>query len=150
MTPDAKSQLEAAVTALLAQWPYVPLAEVRRELPRRELRIPAATLRTYLHGLARAARPPMFRSYRSGWERNPRPRAMPWAGMGRTVGAANPECHLLARELEPNQRIPPKKNRRDWWIGGALISESLLACMVMPASQDASLFPPLHRRNFHP
>ena len=67
MTPDAKSQLEAAVTALLARWPYVPLAELRRDLARRELRISPATLRTYLHGLARAARiHPAGRGWYSG------------------------------------------------------------------------------------
>jgi hypothetical protein len=67
VTPDAKSQLEAAVTALLARWPYVPLAEVRRELARRELRISPATLRTYLHGLAWSARiHPAGRGWYSG------------------------------------------------------------------------------------
>ncbi len=67
MTPDAKYQIEAAITALLARWPYVPLAELRRELARRDVRIAPATLRTYLHGLVRATRiHPAGRGWYSG------------------------------------------------------------------------------------
>ena len=54
MTHDAKSQLEALVTSLLARSPYVPLTEVRREIVRVGLDLSPATLRTYLHGMARA------------------------------------------------------------------------------------------------
>ena len=64
MTPNAKSQLEAAVTTLLARWPYVPLPEVRRELARRDVRISPATLRTYLHLLERSGR---IHSAGRGW-----------------------------------------------------------------------------------
>jgi hypothetical protein len=34
-----------------------------------------------------ARRHRMDRPFRAQWERNPKPRALPWAGMGRTVGA---------------------------------------------------------------
>ena len=34
-------------------------------------------------------RRPMARPFRAQWKRNPNPRAMPWAGMDRTVGAEN-------------------------------------------------------------
>jgi hypothetical protein len=42
-----------------------------------------------------ARRRPMCRPFRAQWNRNPQPRAMPWAGMVRTVGAENPERDLL-------------------------------------------------------
>ena len=45
-----------------------------------------------------ATHPPrlnMARPFRAQWERNPKPRALPWAGMGRTVGAEETQRDLL-------------------------------------------------------
>ncbi len=39
---------------------------------------------------------PMDRPYRASFSVWHKPRAMPWAGIGRTVGAGNPERDLLA------------------------------------------------------
>ena len=38
-------------------------------------------------GATHLPRPEMARPFRAQWEWNPEPRAMPWAGMGRTLGA---------------------------------------------------------------
>jgi hypothetical protein len=58
-------------------------------------------------------RRPMARPFRAQWKRNPKPRAVPWAGMGRTVGAGKPERdlpfhdtvapHLAAYALEASE-----------------------------------------------
>ena len=40
-------------------------------------------------------RRPMAHPFRTRWERNPKPRALPWAGMGRTVGTEETEHDLL-------------------------------------------------------
>ena len=38
-------------------------------------------------GATQPHRPNMDRPFRAQWKRNPKPRALPWAGIGRTVGA---------------------------------------------------------------
>jgi hypothetical protein len=53
LSRDAKSRLEASVATLLMRSPYVSLAEVRSQVGRMGLEISPATLRTYLHGMAR-------------------------------------------------------------------------------------------------
>ena len=46
-------------------------------------------------GAPQPVRRPMDRPFRALWERNQKPRAMPWAGMLRTVGAEEAERDLL-------------------------------------------------------
>ncbi len=46
-------------------------------------------------GATQPPRPNMARPFRAEWKRNPKPRALPWAGMVRTVGAGKPERDLL-------------------------------------------------------
>ena len=55
-------------------------------------------------------RRPMTRPFRAQWERNPKPRAMPWAGMGRTVGAEETERDLLFHDTVAPHRAayPPE------------------------------------------
>ena len=49
-------------------------------------------------------RRPMTRPFRAQWARNPKPRAMPWAGMGRTVGAEDSERDLLFHDTAAPHR----------------------------------------------
>ena len=50
-------------------------------------------------------RHPMNRPYRAQWEWNPKPRALPWAGICRTVGAENLGADSSAMEREIDQQI---------------------------------------------
>jgi hypothetical protein len=57
-------------------------------------------------------RRPMDRPFRAQWERNPKPRAMPWAGICRTVGAEETRRDFLTH-LHQTLNAPshPVRNR---------------------------------------
>ncbi len=59
-------------------------------------------------GATQPPRPNMTRPFRAQWEENPKTRAMPWAGMGRTVGAEDSEHDLLFHDTVAPQphRLP--------------------------------------------
>ena len=64
-------------------------------------------------GATQVPRRAMSRPYRAQWERDLKPRAMPWAGMARTVGAEmrrtvgaeNPGADTSALEREIDQQV---------------------------------------------
>ena len=47
----------------------------------------------------------MSRPYRANRGGMPKPRALPWAGMGRTVGAENPAADTSALDREIDQQV---------------------------------------------
>jgi hypothetical protein len=70
--------------------PGARLLRAKGPAPYQPRATPWVTHRKNLLSPEGATQPPrsnMARPFRAQWEWNPEPRAMPWAGMGRTVGA---------------------------------------------------------------
>jgi hypothetical protein len=63
-------------------------------------------------GASQPPRPNLARPFRAQWQRNPKPRALPWAGMGRTVGAEESQRATLTH-LHQTLNAPshPVRNR---------------------------------------